>query len=65
MDSRKGKVLELSTKSVKISKFSVTQILREITISKSRVSKFAITHLEALDFEIYEIVTLFEVEHCN
>ena len=35
----------------------MTQILREIKISESRTSKFAIfTHLEALYFDIYEFL---------
>ena len=41
---------------MKLQKFFVTQILREIKVGESRDSKFAIfTHLEALNFDLYEL----------
>ena len=44
----------------KLQNFSVTQILREIKVGKSRVSKSAIlTHLEALNFDLYEFLHFF------
>ena len=43
--------------------FSATQILREINFEDSRSSKSAIlTHLEDLDFDIYEFVHFLEAE---
>ena len=41
----------------KFQDFSITQILREINFSDSKSAKSAIlTHLEALDFDIYEFL---------
>ena len=43
--------------------FSVTQILREIKVSESRDSKYAIlTLLEALNFDYFEILPFLKAE---
>ena len=45
----------------KFNDFSITQILREINLGESRSAKSAIlTHLEALNFDEYEFLGLFQ-----
>ena len=45
----------------KLPNFSVIQILREIIVGESRVSKSTIlTNLEGLNFELYEFFHFFE-----
>ena len=45
----------------KLPNFSVIQILREIIVGESRVSKSTIlTNLEVLNFELYEFSHFFE-----
>ena len=52
------KTLQVENTVWKLQKFSVTQILREIKVGKSIVSKSAIlTHLEVLNFDISEFCT--------
>ena len=47
----------------KLQNFSVSQILREIKVGESLVSKFAIVSLsEALNFDIYEFLHFLKVE---
>ena len=47
----------------KFENFPVAQILREIKVGKSRVSKCAIlTHLEALNFDFYEFLHILKAE---
>ena len=48
---------------MKLQKFFVTQILREIKVGESRDSKFAIfTHLEALNFDFYGFLQFLKAE---
>jgi len=48
---------------VKISSFSINQILREINFWNSRSAKSAIlTHLEALNFDFYEFLHFLKAE---
>ena len=47
----------------KFHSFSITQILREITFGDSRSAKSAIlTHLEALNFDLYEFLHFLKTE---
>ena len=48
----------------KFQNFSITQILREIKVRKTRVSKSAIlTHLEALDMDFHDFLHFLKAEN--
>ena len=50
----------------KFHNFSITQTLREINFEDSRSAKFAIlTHLEALNFDFYEVLHFLKAEICQ